>query len=188
MKVSNFSQDPSVGFRDSLLGSSSDVSSKPTKSYSIESIFSLLNKAVGNNIFINTTNTNLYPIGTHGYFYVYNQNNQFTSVFSEAKKITFSIVDAYSFNVLQRIQSAVESREFLFKFINIYDNNNLVYLIPSEFVLNQSGTSFTLNVEVYLSTLNSGSFLKDNKYILVLEHNMFNSDSIINIENLPELP
>lgn len=177
-KINNkdiYNQDDTLSMNDFLIGSNSNTGNKKTQTYSLGSIFSLFYNFLGNNAFLNTTDTTTYPIGTPGCFYVFDENGNFTSDFSEANKITFSQYDTYNFDTVNYFSIIVNSGKFLFKLINLENKNNFVFLKPSNFVLSETGTTFDVNV-VLEQGLSNGSFVNYKRYLLVLEFAAGNFD------------
>lgn len=163
-----YNQDDTLSMNDYTIGSNSNTGNKRTQTYTFGSIFSLFYNYLGFNAFLNTTDTTTYPIGTPGCFYVFDENDNFTSDFSEAKKITFSQFDTYSFDVAEYFSIIVNSGKFLFKLINLEDKNNFVFLAPSNFVLGETGTTFEININLQ-EGLSNGNFVNNKRYLLVLE-------------------
>lgn len=163
-----YNQDDTLSMNDYTIGSNSNTGNKRTQTYTFGSIFSLFYNYLGFNAFLNTTDTTTYPIGTPGCFYVFDENDNFTSDFSQAKKITFSQFDTYSFDVFEYFSIIVNSGKFLFKLINLEDKNNFVFLAPSNFILGETGTTFEININLQ-EGLSNGTFVNNKRYLLVLE-------------------
>jgi hypothetical protein len=66
-----YNQDENLSMEDYLLGTNSNTANKKTQTYSLGSIFSLFYNFLGFNAFLFTTDTDTYPIGTPGCFFVF---------------------------------------------------------------------------------------------------------------------
>lgn len=170
-KVSNkdiYAQDPSLDMEDYLLGTNNNTTNKKTQTYSLGSIFSLFYNFLGYNAFLFTTDTDTYPIASPGCFFAFDEHDEITNDFQQARKLTFSSNDTYNFNVTEYLQMLVDSDKFLFKLINLEDKNNFIFLKPSNFTLSNTLTSFDVNIEIQYG-LSNGNFVNYKKYLLLLE-------------------
>lgn len=170
-KVSNkdiYAQDPSLDMEDYLLGTNNNTTNKKTQTYSLGSIFSLFYNFLGYNAFLFTTDTDTYPIASPGCFFAFDEHDEITNDFQQARKLTFSSNDTYNFNVTEYLQMLVDSDKFLFKLINLEDKNNFIFLKPSNFTLSNTSTSFDVNIEIQYG-LSNGNFVNYKKYLLLLE-------------------
>lgn len=176
-KVSNqniYNQDDNLSMEDYLLGTNNNTINKKTQTYSLGSIFSLFYNFLGYNAFLFTTDTDTYPIASPGCFFAFDEHNQITSNFQQARKLTFSSNDTYNFNVTEYLQMLVDSDKFLFKLINLEDKNNFIFLKPRNFTLSNTLTSFDVNIEIQYG-LSNGNFVNYKKYLLLLEFDAVNN-------------